>query len=71
MANIKAKIRRNPDKIVARTIKFGNLALIDLLVLLFLHYTDGAMLIYNSTTTKFQLKPEIANSNTTFNGGTY
>ena len=71
MANIKAKIRRNPNKIVARTIKFGNLALTDLSDIDATSNTDGAMLIYNSTTTKFQLKPEIANSNTTFNGGTY
>ena len=71
MANIKAKIRRNPSKIVAQTFKVGNLALTDLSDINASANTDGAMLIYNGTTTKFDLKPEIANSNTTFNGGTY
>lgn len=71
MANIKAKLRRNPNKIVAQTIKVGNLALTDLSDINASENTDGAMLIFNATTTKFDLKPEIANSNTTFNGGTY
>jgi hypothetical protein len=71
MANIKAKIRKNPDRIVAQTIKVGNLSLTDLSDIDASQNTDGAMLIYNGTTTKFTLKPEIANSNTTFNGGTY
>ena len=30
MANIKAKIKRNPNKIVAQTLKVGNVALTDL-----------------------------------------
>lgn len=71
MANIKAKIRKNTDRIVAQTIKVGNLALTDLSDIDASQNTDGAMLIYNGTTTKFTLKPEIGNSNTTFNGGTY
>ena len=29
MANIKAKIKRNPNKIVAQTLKVGNVALTD------------------------------------------
>ena len=72
MASIKAKIRQNADiRIVAQPIKVGNLALTDLSDIDAAANTDGAMLIYNGTTTKFQLKPEIGNSNTIFNGGTY
>ena len=72
MASIKAKIRQNADnRIVAQTIKVGNLALTDLSDIDASANTDGAMLIYNGTTTKFQLKPEIGNSNTILNGGTY
>ena len=71
MANIKAKIRKNPDRIVAQTIKVGNLSLTDLSDIDASQNTDGAMLIYNGTTTKFTLKPEIGNTNTIFNGGTY
>ena len=71
MASIKAKIRQNADnRIVAQTIKVGNLALTDLSDIDASANTDGAMLIYNGTTTKFQLKPEIGNTNTIFNGGT-
>ena len=72
MASIKAKIRQNADnRIVAQTIKVGNLALTDLSDIDASANTDGAMLIYNGTTTKFQLKPEIGITNTIFNGGTY
>jgi len=71
MANIKAKLRKNPSKIVAQTIKVGNLALTDLSDINASANADGAMLIYNGTTTKFDLKTTIENSNTTFNGGTY
>ena len=72
MASIKAKIRQNADnRIVAQTIKVGNLALTDLSDIDASANTDGAMLIYNGTTTKFQLEPEIGNTNTIFNGGTY
>ena len=34
MANVKAKIRSNPNKIVAQTLKIGNVSLADLTDLL-------------------------------------
>jgi len=71
MANIKAKIRRNPDRIVAQTIKIGNLALTDLTDIDATQNTDGAMLIYNGTTNKFDVTPDIGNQNTNIIGGTY
>lgn len=33
--------------------------------------TEGALLIYNATTGKFQTKPELDNSSTIVNGGKY
>jgi len=71
VANIKAKIRRNPDKIVAQTFKVGNVALTDLTDINAAGTTDGAMLIYNGTTNKFDIIPEIGNENTNIIGGTY
>jgi hypothetical protein len=71
MANIKAKIRRNPDRIVAQTIKIGNLALTDLTDIDATQNADGAMLIYNGTTNKFDVTPDIGNQNTNIIGGTY
>mgnify|MGYP003631599919 FL=1 len=32
---------------------------------------DGALLVYNATTGKFQTKPELDNSSTIVNGGKY
>jgi hypothetical protein len=71
MANIKAKIRRNPNKIVAQTLKVGNVALTDLTDINATGTTDGAMLLYNGTTNKFDVTPEIGNQNTNIIGGTY
>ena len=71
MANIKAKIRRNPDRIVAQTIKVGNVALTDLTDVNASENTDGAMLLYNGTTNKFDVTPVIGNQNTNIVGGTY
>ena len=71
MANIKAKIRQNPNKIVAQTLKVGNVALTDLTDINATGTTDGAMLLYNGTTNKFDVTPEIGNQNTNIIGGTY
>jgi hypothetical protein len=71
MANIKAKIRRNPDKIVAQTLKVGNIALTDLTDINAAGTTDGAMLLYNGTTNKFDVTTEVGNQNTNIIGGTY
>lgn len=71
MANIKAKIRRNPNKIVAQTLKVGNVALTDLTDINAAGATDGAMLLYNGTTNKFDVTTEVGNQNTNIIGGTY
>jgi hypothetical protein len=71
MANIKAKVRSNQGRIVAQTLKSGSIGLADLTDVNFTQLGEGAMLIYNATTSQFDVKPEIANASTTMNGGTY
>jgi hypothetical protein len=71
MANIKAKIRKNPNKIVAQTLKVGNVALTDLTDINATGTTDGAMLLYNGTTNKFDVTTQVGNINTNIIGGTY
>jgi hypothetical protein len=71
MANIKAKIRRNPDKIVAQTLKVGNVALTDLTDINAAGTEDGAVLLYNGTSSKWDATTLIANQNTNITGGTY
>jgi hypothetical protein len=71
MANIKAKIRRNPDKITAQTLKVGNVALTDLTDINATGTSDGAVLLYNGTTTKWDATTIVGNQNTNITGGTY
>ena len=71
MATIKAKIRKDPNKIVAQTLKVGNVALTDLTDINATGTTDGAMLLYNGTTNKFDITADIGNENTNITGGTY
>jgi len=71
MANIKAKVRSNPDRIVAKTLKVGNIALTDLTDINTSNIGEGSMLIYNATSSKFDITPEIGNSSTNIIGGTY
>ncbi len=71
MANIKAKVRSNPDRIVAQTLKVGQIALTDLTDINTTDIGEGAMLIYNATSSKFDITPEIGNSSTNIIGGTY
>ena len=71
MATIKAKIRKDPNKIVAQTLKVGNVALTDLTDINATGTTDGAMLLYNGTTNKFDITADISNENTNITGGTY
>ena len=71
MATIKAKIRKDPNKIVAQTLKVGNVALTDLTDINATGTTDGAMLLYNGTTNKFDITADIGNENTNIIGGTY
>jgi hypothetical protein len=71
MATIKAKIRRNPDKIVAQTLKVGNVALTDLTDINAAGTTDGAVLLYNGTSSKWDATTVVGNQNTNITGGTY
>ena len=71
MANIKAKIRRNPDKITAQTLKVGNVALTDLTDINAAGTEDGAVLLYNGTSSKWDATTVVGNQNTNITGGTY
>tara|TARA_B100000927_G_C16457462_1_gene466442 strand:+ start:788 stop:1003 length:216 start_codon:yes stop_codon:yes gene_type:complete len=71
MANIKAKVRRNTNRVVAQTLKVGNISLADLTDVNSAGQADGAVLVFNGTTSKFDITPLIGNSNTNITGGTY
>lgn len=71
MATIKAKIRKNPNKIVAQTLKVGNVALTDLTDINAAGTSDGAVLIYNGTSAQWDTTTIIGNQNTNITGGTY
>jgi len=71
MANLKAKIRGNPNKIIAQTLKIGNVALADLTDVDSSGQTDGAIIQYNGSTNKFVMKTNLDGQNLTITGGTY
>ncbi len=71
MANLKAKVRGNPNKIIAQTLKIGNVALADLTDVDSSGLSDGAVIQYNSSSSKFQMKTNIDGANLTITGGTY
>jgi len=71
MANLKAKVRGNPQKIIAQTLKIGNVALADLTDVDSSGQTDGAIIQYNGTTNKFVMKTNLDGQNLTITGGTY
>lgn len=71
MANLKAKVRGNPNKIIAQTLKIGNVSLADLTDVDSSGQTDGAIIQYNGTTNKFVMKTNLDGQNLTITGGTY
>ena len=71
MANLKAKVRGNPNKIIAQTLKIGNVALADLTDVDSSGLSDGGVMLQNGTTNKFAMKTIIDGANLTITGGTY
>ena len=73
MANIKAKIKGTQDTITAKTVQVqaGDIKLGDLGDVNTQGQTDGAMMIFNSSTGKYEIKTEIQNENLNIIGGTY
>ena len=71
MANLKAKVRGNPNKIVAQTLKIGNVSLADLTDVDSSGQTDGAIIQYNGSTNKFVMKTNLDGQNLSITGGTY
>lgn len=71
MANIKAKIRSNPNKIIAQTLKIGNVSLADLTDVDTGNLADGAMIQYNAASSKFKMTNNLDGNNLIINSGTY
>jgi hypothetical protein len=73
MANIKAKISTNTNRVIAKTVSVqsGTINLGDLGDIDATAKSDGAMIIYNATTGKYEVKTEIQNENLNIIGGTY
>jgi hypothetical protein len=69
--NISAKVKGDPNRIVAQTLKVGNVALTDLTDINATGTSDGAVLLYNGTTAKWDATTELSNLNTNITGGTY
>lgn len=82
MADIKAKIRqtnrlvgqtRQQNEIIAQTVRISkdSISLTDMSDIDASGQTDGAMMIFNGTTGKYEITPNIENENLNINGGTY
>jgi len=71
MARIKAKIRK-PQEIVAQTVKIsGTLRLGDLVDVDTGNQSDGAMMIFNENTGRYEVTTQLQNENLNIIGGTY
>ena len=69
--NLKSKIKGNSDKIVAQTLKVGNVGLADLTDVNNTNLGDGAVLQYNASTSKWDAKTVVDNENLTITGGVF
>jgi len=73
MANIKAKIRSNDQTITARTVQIqsGSLRLSDLADVDASGQAEGAVMQYNASTGKYEIKKEINGEGLIIVGGTF
>ena len=69
--NLKSKVKGNSDKIVAQTLKVGNVGLADLTDVNNTNLGDGAVLQYNASTSKWDAKTVVDNENLTITGGVF
>jgi|TARA_B100000035_G_C20963070_1_gene537445 hypothetical protein len=70
-ANLKSKVKGNPDKIVAQTLKVGNVGLSDLTDVNPTNLGDGAILQYNAASAQWDAKTLVDNGNLTITGGVF
>lgn len=68
---IAGKVKGDPNKIVAQTLKVGNVALTDLTDINAAGTSDGAILMYNGSTTQWDATTTAENENLIISGGVY
>ncbi len=80
MSTIKAKLTQTnqiratvsgQENLVVQTLKIGGIALSDISDIDATGKADGALLIYNATSEKFELKTDVENENITITAGLY
>ena len=69
--NLKSKVKGNPDKIVAQTLKIGNVGLSDLTDVNPANLGDGAVLQYNAASSQWDAKTVVDNGNLVITGGVF
>jgi len=69
--NLTSKIKGNPDKIIAQTLKIGNVGLSDLTDINPAGLGDGAILQYNATSSQWDAKTVVNNGNLVITGGVF
>lgn len=69
--NLKSKVKGSSEKIVAQTLKVGNVGLSDLTDVNNTNLGDGAVLQYNAGTSKWDAKTVVDNGNLTITGGVF
>jgi hypothetical protein len=68
--SLKAKVSQQQE-VVAQTVKLGVVKLQDLSDVDTSLLDEGSLLIYNSSSSKFEAKSEVSNSNTRIIGGSF
>jgi hypothetical protein len=73
MPTIKAKVNTNQSQLVAKKLSIGqfNITMSDIQDVDTSGQTDGAMMMFNNSTGKYEMKVKLENENLSLSGGTY
>ena len=73
MPTIKAKVNTNQSQLVAKKLSIGqfNITMSDIQDVDTSGQTDGAMMMFNNSTGKYEMKVNLENENLNISGGTY
>ena len=73
MPTIKAKVNTNQSQLVAKKLSIGqfNITMSDIQDVDTSGQTDGAMMMINNSTGKYEMKVKLENENLSLSGGTY